>query len=213
MPLSRRLSTLSIAILAGCLCLAAPHHLLAAGGRATRLQPIFNGKNLAGWRESEPNPFWHVHHGVLIGESDPAKRGDVLYTQKAYKNFVLDFQVRWSGEIDSGIMLRKPELQLQLGVSRSLKRDMSCSFYTGGKDIYPQAGRAKDLEKHFKPGHWNHIRLKAEGDTFTVWLNGKEVVGHYTNPKYSEPAPIGLQIHPGLKMKVEYRRIRLRELK
>jgi 3-keto-disaccharide hydrolase len=186
---------------------------MASGEGAAGLRPIFNGKDLTGWRESEPNPFWHVRRGVLIGENDPAKRGDVLYTRKVYEDFVLDFEVRWSGEIDSGIMLRKPELQLQLGVSRSLKRDMSCSFYTGGKDIYPQTGRAEDLEKYFKPGHWNRIRLRAEGDTFTVWLNGKEVVSHYTNPKYSMPAPIGLQIHPGLRMKVEYRRLRLKELK
>ena len=81
-------------------------------------------------------------------------------------------------------MLRKPELQLQIGVSRSLKKDMTCSFYTGGKDKYPVAGQAKGLEKLLKPDAWNKIRLEAKGDTFTVWLNGEQVT-RYTDAKYA----------------------------
>ncbi len=182
-----------------------------AADKDEALPPIFTGKDLSGWAVPDPNPYWKAEDGVLVGESDQKRTGNVLYTQKSYKDFVLETEVRWTGEIDSGIMLRKPELQLQIGISRSLKRDMTCSFYTGGKEGYPPAGRAKDVDRLLKVGDWNRIRLEAKGDTFTAWLNGEQVV-QYTNPKYSQPAPIGLQIHPGLKMKVEYRNIRLREL-
>jgi hypothetical protein len=34
------------------------------------LKPIFTGTNLAGWRVPDPNPFWRVEDGVLIGEND-----------------------------------------------------------------------------------------------------------------------------------------------
>ena len=108
-------------------------------------------------------------------------------------------------------MLRKPELQLQIGISRSLKKDMTCCFYTGGQERYPEAGRAKDISKLLKEGDWNKIRLQAKGDVFTVWLNGEQVC-EYTNAKYPEAERIGLQIHPGLKMKVEFRNIRVQEL-
>jgi hypothetical protein len=175
------------------------------------LTPIFNGKDLSGWKVPEPNPFWRVVDGVLVGESDAAKKGNVLYTSKAYKNFIIETEARWSGEIDSGIMLRQPELQLQIGISRSLKTDMTCSFYTNGKEKYPESGRAKNLEKHLKPGEWNKIRLQAKGDTFTVWLNDEKVT-EYTDSRFPNAYPIGLQIHPGLVMKVEFRNIRLREL-
>jgi len=37
-------------------------------------------------------------------------------------------------------------------------------------------------------------------------------VSQYTSDKYREPAPIGLQIHPGLVMKVEFRDLRARAL-
>ena len=87
------------------------------------LEPLFNGKDFAGWQVPEPNPFWKTSDGVLIGENDEKKKGHVLYTQKSYGNFVMETEARWSGEIDSGIMLRKPELQLQIGGQRTHVRD------------------------------------------------------------------------------------------
>lgn len=175
------------------------------------LKPIFNGKDLTGWQVPNPNPFWRVVDGVLVGENDAEMKGHVLYTDKAYKDFVFETEARWNGEIDSGIMLRKPELQLQIGISRSLKKDMTCSFYTNGKEKYPEAGQAKDLNKYLKPGDWNKIRLETKGDTFTAWLNDQKVV-EYTDSRYPHPFAIGLQIHPGLKMKIEFRNIRLKNM-
>lgn len=171
------------------------------------LAPIFNGRDLSGWQVPDPNPFWRVVDGVLVGENDPELKGNMLYTKQSYGDFILEADVRYEGEIDSGFMARKPELQLQIGVSRSLKRDMTCCFYTGGQEKYPESGQGKGVESLLKPGQWNTIRLQAKGDHFTVWLNGQEVV-EYVNAKYANPGPIGLQIHGGLKMKVEFRNIK-----
>jgi len=189
---------------------------VAAGEQSGALTPIFNDKDLTGWKSPDPNPFWKVVDGVLVGENDAAKKGSMLWTDKSYRDFVIECEARWSGEIDSGIMLRKSadgkrELQMQMGISRSLKRDLTGSFYTGGKEKYPEAGQAKDPEKFIKPDVWNTYRLEAQGDTFTVWLNGKEAV-KYVNSNYPTGGPIGLQIHPGLPMKVEFRNIRLKAL-
>jgi hypothetical protein len=173
--------------------------------------PIFNGKDLTGWKAPVPNPFWKATDGMLVGENDEKMKGNVLYTEKAYGNFILEADARWTGEIDSGFMLRKPEFQMQIGVSRSLKKDLTGSFYTGGADKYPEAGQAKELAKYLKPGGWNAFRLQARGDTFTVWLNGHQVV-EYVNSKYPGAGPIGLQIHPGLRMKIEFRNIRAKAL-
>ncbi len=180
-------------------------------GQEADLKPAFNGKDLAGWQVPTPNLFWRVEEGVLIGENDEKLKGHVLYTEKSYLNFVIETDVRWNGEIDSGIMFRTPELQLQIGVSRSLKKDMTCCFYTGGQEKYPEAGQAKDLESVLKAGDWNRIRLEVKGDKFTTWLNGKKV-SEYTNAKFAGPGRVGLQIHPGLKMRVDYRNVRIKEL-
>lgn len=183
-----------------------------AGGwplQAQEAASLFNGKDLSGWKVPAVNPFWKATEGVLAGENDEAKRGSMLWTEKSYGDFEFEAEAKWAGEIDSGFMLRKPELQLQLGVSRSLKQDMTGCFYLRGG--YPEEGRAKDRATLVKTGEWNHYRIQAKGDTFTVWINGKEAVC-YRNAKFAAPAPIGLQIHAGLAMKVEFRNLKLKEL-
>lgn len=194
------------------LAAVAAHALTLSLWAATEPLPsIFNGRDLTGWQAPASNVIWRVADGVLIGQSDEKRSGSMLYTERSYSNFVFETEVRWSGDCDSGVMFRKPELQLQLGVSRSLKVDMSCSFYTGGKDAYPQAGRAKDLARLWRPDDWNRVRLQVIGDTATVWLNGEQV-SQFTDAKYAAPGPIGLQVHPGVTMKVEYRNVRLQAL-
>lgn len=191
------------AFVAAVLCLVLPPPAGRAEGPADLpLEPIFNGKDLSGWTPAE-GPFWRVEDGVLVGENDAAMKGSMLYTAKAYGDCVFETECRFSGEIDSGIMLRKPELQVQIGVSRSLKRDMTCSFYTGK---YPEEARATRVDELLQADGWNRIRVEARGDTFTVWLNGVQV-SRYTNPKYSGSGPIGLQIHAGLPMRVEFRNV------
>jgi len=200
-PLPRALAALLLTAIA---TVVAPHLLRAEEIPPTSSLPsIFNGRDLAGWKPPAES-HWKVVDGILVGENDAEKKGSMLYTEKAYGDVILEGEVRWDGEIDSGFMLRKPELQLQIGVSRSLKRDMTCSFYVGN---YPEEAQAKRAGELLKTGDWNRIRIRAKGDTFTVWLNGEQV-SQYTAPKYAEPAPIGLQIHGGLAMKVEFRDLR-----
>jgi len=182
---------------------------LAAVARAetpptASLPSIFNGQDLSGWQASSEPAYWSVVDGAIVGQSDDRKQGSMLYTEQPYGDVVVEAEVRFTGEIDSGIMLRKPEVQVQIGVSRSLKRDMTCSFYTG---TYPEEARAPKAADLLKPGEWNRIRVEAKGDTFTVWLNGEQV-SQFKDAKYAAPAPIGLQIHAGLVMKVEFRNIR-----
>ena len=170
---------------------------------------IFNGKDLTGWKAPEPNLFWKAADGVLTGENDAGKKGSMLYTAESYGDFELEAEARWTGEIDSGFMVRKPEIQLQIGVSRSLKKDMTGSFYNGR---YPEEAQAKDAAKLIKANDWNKFKLRAQGDTFTVWINGTQA-SQYKDAKYAGPGPIGLQIHGGLAMKIEFRSLRLRPLK
>lgn len=181
---------------------------LAAGAAEPAAVAIFNGRDLTGWTAENAERFWRVADGVLVGENDAAQTGSVLRTAESYGDFVLEFEVRWSGEIDSGVMLRAPELQLQLGVSRSLKRDLTGAFYVGGSVRYPEAGLPRGVEQLFRPGEWNAFRLEARGTEFVVSLNGREI-SRYADAKYSGTAPIGLQVHPKLAMKVEFRNLRV----
>ena len=61
------------------------------------------------------------------------------------------------------------------------------------------------------PGDWNKLRFIAQGDSLKVWLNGTQVLDT-TIAKYPDAAPLGLQLHPGVKMKIEFRNGWVREL-
>lgn len=170
---------------------------------ASALQPIFNGRDFTGWRLPD-EPYWRIEGDTIVGESDDRMLGSMLFTERSYGDVIVEGELRFTGEIDSGIMLRSPEVQVQIGVSRSLRRDMTCSFYVGG---YPEEARAEGVDSLLEPGGWNRIRVEARGDTFTVWLNGHQV-SRYTSDRHPDPAPLGLQIHKNVRMKVEFRDLR-----
>jgi hypothetical protein len=198
-------------------CLLALPAAAASASTAPKLEPLFNGKDLTGFKDAVGNKFWRVENGVLIGQNDEKLTGNYLWTEKSYRDFVIEFDVRWKTEsdrgVDTGLEMRSPRIQLQLGVSGSLRVDMSGSFYTGGKPAYPEAGQAKDAKKLMKPeGEWNTFRIEARGDTFTCWINGTKA-SQYTDAKFTGAAPLGLQIHANVKMRCDYRNIRIAELK
>jgi hypothetical protein len=175
------------------------------------MKPLFNGKDLSGWVVPSPNPFWRVENGVLVSESDEKMTGSMLWTEKKYGDFVIELDARWEGTPDSGLFMRTPALQVQIGTSISQKRELTGSFYIP-KQGYPEHAQAKEAVKLLKRGDWNTIRVEAKGTTFKVWINGTPA-SQFTDAKYAEPGPIGLQIHPKLKMKVEFKNIRIAELK
>ena len=188
---------------------------LSGSAAEPKFVPLFNGKDLSNFKAEGSKAFWRVENGILIRENDAAKKGNYLWTEKEYRDFVIEFDVRWKATtergVDTGLEMRKPHIQLQLGVSGSLRVDMTGSFYTGGKPAYTEVGQAKDAKRLMKPeGQWNTFRIQAKGDTFTCWINGTKA-SEYTDPKFSGAAPLGLQIHPGVDMKCEYRNVKIAE--
>jgi hypothetical protein len=174
-----------------------------------KMKKIFNGKNLKGWVVPAPESCWTVSKGVLLVKSEPTKKGAILWTEKAYQNFVLqaDF-LMGEGTVDSGFFLRSENDQIQIGISGSLKRDMTGSPYIP-KLRYPvEATGVKEL---LKPKDWNSLQIKVIGNTYTAYLNGKEVMT-YTSEGMAASGPIGIQLHPGNEMSISYRKIMLAEL-
>jgi len=170
-------------------------------------EAIFDGKTLDGWVVKGPAP-WTVEDGILIGKSDPAKKGSILWTEKEYTDFTLEFQFRFNGRVDSGVFIRQNKDQIQIGISGSLKRDMTASPYIPGKG-YPV--EAKGVAELLKEGEWNKMKITAEGNVYNVELNGKHVM-EYTSDTAKDKGPLGLQVHPSIDMKIEYKNITLTPL-
>tara|TARA_R110002049_G_scaffold308939_1_gene515027 strand:+ start:15276 stop:15875 length:600 start_codon:yes stop_codon:yes gene_type:complete len=178
--------------------------------QAPQKKKIFNGKNLNGWVVPENNIWWSANKGVLFGKSGPERKGTILWTEKSYKNFIIETEFLYDdGVVDTGIFLRTEKQQIQMGISGSLKRDMTGSPYIPGKG-YPV--EAEGVAKILKPKTWNTIKVKAIGNVYTVWINGKQVLS-YESADVPEMGPIGLQLHPGNIMEVSFRNIRIAEIK
>ena len=174
-----------------------------------KLKKIFNGKNLDRWTAPEGNIWWTAEKGILSARSGPEKKGSILWTENEYKDFIIQMDFKFGdGTIDSGIFLRTDKQQIQIGESGSLKRDMTCSPYIPGKGYPVEAENIKEL---LKMGDWNTIKVKAEASVYTIWLNGEKVLT-YDSDTAIEKGPIGLQLHPGRDMSIDFKNIKFAEL-
>jgi hypothetical protein len=173
---------------------------------AQEIIDLFDGKSLAGWQAKDHSTIWSVHDGCLVGENDAQKSGSSLWTKASFTDFVFETEFSFSGNIDSGIFLRHENEQIQIGTSRSLHRDMTGSPYIANKKGYPveAVGAALLLKKN----DWNHLRIEARGRKYLVALNGKQVLD-YTTDLDQPSGPIGLQVHPGVAMKIIFRALKI----
>lgn len=177
-------------------------------GFSQKMKPIFNGKNLKGWEEPEDNVWWSVENGVLVGKN-AGEQGSIMWTEKEYKDFIVEADFKFiSGDIDSGIFLREISQQIQLGVSASLRRDLTGSPYISGKG-YP--AEAKNVEKSLRQDDWNTIKVKVVGEKYTVWLNGNLVL-EYTSEKVPEKGKIGVQVHSKNDMEIHFKNLKAANL-
>ena len=174
-----------------------------------KMKKIFNVRNLKGWFVPPNNVWWTANKGVLFVKSSAEKKGSDLWTKKKYTDFIFQTEfLMGDGTVDSGIFLRSEHDQIQIGISGSLKRDMTGSPYIP-KLRYPV--EAKGVQEILKPKEWNTLKIKAVGKTYTVWLNSVEVMT-YTSEKMPTSGPIGIQLHPGNEMSISYRNMTLGKL-
>ena len=178
----------------------------------SEMKTIFDGDNLDYWEVPESNVWWTMDAGTLWAKSDPDKIGSILWTKKKYKDFVVQMDFKFGeGTVDSGIFMRgddEKNAQIQIGESGSLKRDMTASPYVP-KQGYPV--EAEGIKELLKMSDWNTIKAMTIGNTYKVWLNGKEVM-NYTLEDANLEGPVGIQLHPGRDMTIQFKNILAGEL-
>jgi nitrogenase molybdenum-iron protein alpha/beta subunit len=185
-----------------------------AGGVLGQPQPksIFNGKDFTGWEVPKGNEaagWYKAVDGVLKIENGPKKKGSILWTKKKYRDFIMTFEFRFGeGVVDSGVHVRNRD-QIQIGISGSLKRDMTCSPYIPGKG-YPV--EAKNIKKLLKAKDWNKMIIQAVGKEYTVWLQGEKVMTYKSDSAIAE-GPIGIQLHGNRVMAIDFRKLVVSELR
>ena len=158
---------------------------------------LYNGKDLTGWQYKADDKFdgkTEASDGRYSAKGDilvvnPFKEGAgpklrQMWTTKEFpKNFILKIEFRASVNADSGIFLRKPQLQC---------RD------------YLVAGPYKELKK-YKAQDWNEIIVTVKDNVAHCECNGEVLEDALKLPATGS---IGLEADRG---QMEYRNIRVKE--
>jgi len=135
----------------------------------TTPEPLFNGKDLAGW---EPigdiaNNHWVVQDGLLVNEAHGAN----LKTTRQFDDFKVHYEVNCPDGGNSGFYLRgRYEVQIEyepLSKNPPERRIGS---------IYGRLTPSPDLPR--KPGEWESFDVTLTGRIVTVAHNGMIVIDH-----------------------------------
>jgi hypothetical protein len=158
---------------------------------------LFNGKDLTGWHYADGPGFdgkaassderYTAKDGVLTVNppKDAPRKVQQMWTVKEFpKDFILKLEFRAGVNADSGIFLRKPQLQC---------RD------------YLVAGPYKEL-KQYKPQDWNKIEVVVKDGVAHCSCNGEVLEAALKLPA---TGPIGLE---GDRGQMDYRHIQIKEL-
>jgi hypothetical protein len=197
---------------------------LAAGQAEPGFTPLFNGKNLDGWKlVGGVGPGYVVEGDRIVC---PPDGGGNLFTVKEYANFVLRVEFKLSPGGNNGVGIRAPfegdaayqgmEIQVLDDPAEQYKNILpgqhSGSIYL----VFPAKQGA------LKPtGEWNAYEITANGRHVSVRLNGTMIVDADLD---SMKDPETLRKHPGLarttghigflghRSHVEFRNVRVKEL-
>ncbi len=213
-------------ILTALLCV--PFWALAADDkdRADGFVPLFNGKDLAGWKRYDSKAEgWTVVDDMLVCTG---KGGGWLGTERDYADFVLRLEYRLLPGGNSGVYIRAPEkghisrvgMEIQI-LDDSDPRYAKIDFYQYTGSIYHVVAPTRRAGK--PAGQWNSMEIRAEARQVVVILNGKKIVDADLDRCLKDPevakehtglarstGRIGLQSHSE---RVEFRNLRVKEIK
>ena len=138
-----------------------------------------------GRTKSDDGRYAAINGRLVVTTPPEGRRIQQLWTTESFGyDFVLKLEFRAAPYADSGLFLRKKQLQV---------RD------------YVTAGPFENLEK-YRPQDWNELIVTVRGGVAHATCNGELLADNFEIPA---TGPIGLE---GDRGQVEYRRIRLKKL-
>ncbi len=203
--------------------------------------PIFDGETLKDW-EGDPKYWRVENHtlvGEITPETLLKQNSFIIWRGGAPANFELKAEYRITPKGNSGINYRSVEIPGTRYLLRGYQADIDgANKYTGqnyeergrtflamrgtvthvaegtGATVIASLGSPDDLKAFIKPNDWNQYHLIVRGNLLIHILNGhimSEVIDDDT-PNRKFQGLIGVQVHVGPPMKVEYRNILLKPL-
>jgi len=190
--------------------------------------PLFNGFGLNGWTMAGSGGF-RVVGGALESFNDTSELGLLWSNRPTPANFVLRCEWRvFSINDNSGVFVRFPDpdskgynnsawvavhFGFEVQIDELGQPDGGPMHRTGA--IYNEPVQTLTLQAANAIGQWNEFEIRAQGQTYTVLLNGTQVttftsaeVGRGIASTAKAPAYVGLQSYPG--KRAQFRNIRIK---
>ena len=174
---------------------------------------LFDGKSLEGWvcDPLEQAGDWKAVDGELLGEN-PGEQASIIWTKQKFRDFEVELDyITLTDDYDSGIFIRGLTHQVQIGISRSLQKDMTACIYAPEDKQGSYPGQTDKVTAIHKILEWNHLKVIVTGKRIQTFLNGEPMVD-YTGVVLEDEGPIGLQLHGGVHMSVKFKNVKVREL-
>lgn len=180
--------------------------------------PLFNGKNLDGWKTTGN---WVVEEDGTVtlvprpGETGWQRFDAYIMTERTYKDFVLDLEFKIEKEGNSGVFFRVADplepvakgIEVQILDTHGLENP-------GNHDCGGVIGTAAPSKNMAKPaGEWNRYTITVENNHLTVVLNGEQIIDLKLDESAMKDRPevghIGFQDEA---KRIWYRNVRIKEL-
>ncbi|MEO1844283.1 MAG: DUF1080 domain-containing protein [Roseibacillus sp.] len=210
-------STLALLLLSS-VPASADHHL------KQNARKLFDGKTLSGWDVNKAEEkWWRVKDGAIEGGSltEHVPHNTFITSAKSYQNFELRLKMKITpvkGGVNSGIQIRSvriPDHHEMVGYQADAGGQWWGKLYDESRrrKVVGESKDAQAVMKALKPKGWNDYRIRCEGPRIQTWLNGVASVD-YTEKDGAIPLDghIGLQVHGGGTLTVQFKDITLVEL-
>jgi 3-keto-disaccharide hydrolase len=148
---------------------------------------LFNGRDLTGWRLSDPGAHarWRVVDDVLVSPG----QGPDLITDAVFEDFKLHIEFNCAAQANSGIYLRgRYEVQIENDAQPEGANQRTGAVY-GFLAPSPPAPRV--------PGEWQTYDITLIGRTVTVVLNGQTIIDRQDIPGLTGGALDSHEARPG----------------
>jgi hypothetical protein len=208
----------------------------ALAGPPDGFTPMFNGKDLSGWEGSPA--YWKVANGILTGTADGTLKYNrfLVWRGGKVKNFEWRARVRISPGGNSGLQYRsveRPDLGESVVVGYQCdifpnradyngmlyeERGRRILAHTGEKVIIDARGQpwvvGKLPVKEFRAGQWHDFRVLVEGNRHRHWIDGQQTVDVIDLDEKGRKLDgiLGMQVHVGPRMTVEFKDLYLKKL-
>lgn len=187
----------------------------------TQFKSLYNGKDLVGWKTTG-NWIPQKDGSVLIQPRDGEKgwqRYDAyLWTEKKYKDFVLDVEYSYPPGGNSGVYFRVADRNdpVKQGIEAQILDSSKKQGPVGPHDHGGIIGTVAASKNMSRPPHqWNRMVVTCIGSHLQVELNGEQITDIQLDEGPMKDRPlegyIGFQDH-GQPNNIKFRHIRIREI-